>query len=254
MKAQYLPVYVGNALNENLEWFAVLSTGKVGRKRILAFCRNLRIAGIGELLMTGLPEEFHVRLHQSGRAYVAWLRNAAEDERRTGQSPPFFDAIAVGDLDAAARIARLSKRTWTQGVEYEEDFLFVEFLMQRFFLGAPAEACALLLRRYEEALRGAEDARLELCGALHAADAEGFDRALRRYLSERDDHYEELARRGGLAPEVLATEGKLCVEGVALVRLAEGLGLETEEDYVHVPSVTREKVSRVFTEDSWKDL
>nr|WP_225937985.1 Imm49 family immunity protein [Myxococcus sp. RHSTA-1-4] len=204
--------------------------------------------------MTGLPGEFHLRLHQSGRAYAAWLRNAAEGERRTGQSPPFFDAIAVGDLEGAARIAHLSKRTWTQGAEYEEDFLFVEFLMQRFFLGASAETCELLLRRHEKALSGAEDVRLEVCGALQAADAGGFDEALRRFLSERRDHYEELARKGGTAPELLATEGKLCVEGVALVRLAEGLGMETEEDYLYIPSVARENVSRVFHEDSWKAL
>ncbi|NMO13802.1 immunity 49 family protein [Pyxidicoccus fallax] len=253
MSAHHLPVYVGNALNENLEWLPSLKAGKVGRKRILSFCRNLRIAGIGELLMTGLPEEFQLRLHQSGRAYAAWLRTAEEGERRTGQSAPFFDAIAVGDLDGATRIAHLSNHTWTQGVEYEEDFLFVEFLMQRFFLDAPGETCESLLRRYETALRGAEDVRLELCGALQAADAEGFDRALRRFLAEYRDHFEELARQGGASPVWLATEGKVCVEGVALVRLAQGLGLETEEDYLLVPSVAREKVARVFTEDSWME-
>ncbi|MFY0572846.1 Imm49 family immunity protein [Archangium lansingense] len=254
MSSQYLPVYVGNALNENLDWLPELMAGTVGRKRILAFCQNFRIAGIGELLMTGLADEFVLRLHQSGSAYVAWLRNAAAGEKRTGQSPPFFDAIASGDLRGAADIARLSKRSWTPGAEYEEDFLFVEFLMQRFFLGASTDMCVSLLQRYEKALKGTEDPRLEVCAALQGADAEQFNKSMQLFLSEWRDRYAQLAEEGGIAPELQSTDGKLCVEGVALARLAEGLGLETEEDYLLVPSVAREEVSLVFRANSWTDL
>lgn len=254
MSSRYLLVYVGNALNENLDLLPAMTSDSVERNRILGFCQNFRIAGIGELLMTGLADEFVLRLHQSGRAYAAWLRHASEQQKRTGQSPPFFDAIAAGDFQGAMDITRLSKRSWTRGVEYEEDFLFVEFLMQRFFLDMPHEAGASLLKRYKSALKGSEDLRLEVCSALLESDSERFNDALARYLSEWKDQQDQLEEEGGVPPELLATAGKLCVEAVALARLAERMGLETEEDYLFVPSVTREAVAITFKADSWMDL
>lgn len=254
MSSRYLLIYVGNALNENLDLLPEMTSDPVGRHRILGFCQNFRIAGIGELLMTGLADEFVLRLHQSGRAYAAWLRHASEKEKRTGQSPPFFDAIAAGDFQGALDIARLSKRIWARGVEYEEDFLFVEFLMQRFFLDASPETGESLLKRYRTVLKGSEDLRLEVCIALQESSSERFNDALASYLAEWKDQQDQLEEEGGVAPEVLATAGRLCVEGVALARLAERMGLETEEDYLLVPSVAREAVSITFKPDSWMDL
>lgn len=254
MNSEYLPVFVSNALNENLQWMSRMSAGQADRKRVLAFCRNFRIAGIGDLLLRGLPGEFPLRLHQSARAYADHLRRTDEAGQRTGQSPPFFDAVAAGDLEGAGEIARHAKHAWTRGVEYEEDFLFVEFLMQCFFLGADLLVGERLLGRYEQALQGAEDVRLEVCRALLNKDADSFNETLQHFLSEQRDRFERLAHQGTLAPELLATEGKVCVEGVALVRLAELLELETEEDYLLVPSVTREPVALRFRADAWRSL
>ncbi|MFL5348292.1 MAG: Imm49 family immunity protein [Hyalangium sp.] len=254
MTSQFLPVFVNNALAENEELLPEVLSARCELGTVLTFCRNFRIAGIGELFLTATPRTFHRRLHQSSRAFAHFLSRADDARKRTSKALPFFDAIAAGDLDGAALIARDSRRTWAQGEEYEEDFLFVEFLMQHFFLRASAADSQALLTRYAKALQDAEDIRLELCQALLAKDEEAFNPALERFLSERQDHYEKLAEEGSVADEVRFTEGMLSVEGLALVRLAEAQGLTTEEDYLQVPSIAREPPPANLPPDSWRRI
>ncbi|NMO14692.1 immunity 49 family protein [Pyxidicoccus fallax] len=223
-------------------------------KAVLDVCRNFRMAGICSLFLHGTPEDFHWRLHQGARCYAHFLPRFDEGSTLTSRALPFFDAVAVQDLEAAHGIARHSRRTWGEGLEYEEDFLFVEFLMRHFFLETPDAECHRLLERYEEALRGAEDFRLGVCKALLESDTESFGAALTDFLRERRDRLAGVASRGHMEEELLATEGQLSVEGLALVRLAEQKGIATEVDYLHVPSIAREPPSRTFQPKSWRQV
>lgn len=252
MPSEFLPVFVQNALADNEEFLPELLAGEVTWESVLSLCQNFRIAGIGLLFMTGTAERFHPFLHHSGRAFAHFLGTLGDDAKLTSQCLPFFDAVAAGDDEGAALVARQARRDWRSGLEYEEDFLFVEFLMQHFFLGAPVDKCAALLMRYKTALQGAEDCRLTLCGALLESDSRAFEDSLERFLSERRDAMEDGETRGFVSSEVLATEGHLSVEGLALVSLAERKGLETREDYLHLPSVARHAIARPPPPEAWK--
>lgn len=252
MTSQFLPVFVSNALAENEDLLPEVQSSKAKLQTVLTFCRNFRIAGIGDLFLTARPRTFHTRLHQSGRAFAHFLARADDSAKRTSKSLPFFDALSAGDEEGATLIARHSRRTWAQGEEYEEDFLFVEFLMQHFFLGASKKDAQALLARYAQALQDSEDIRLELCQALLDKDEDAFGQTLERFLSERHDHYEALVEQGAIADELRFTEGLLSVEGLALVRLAEAQGLATEEDYLHIPSIARESAPTGLPPDSWR--
>ncbi|HLL54430.1 MAG TPA: immunity 49 family protein [Myxococcaceae bacterium] len=250
MSSVYLPVFVQNALEDNLEMLPAIHRG-ASLRSVLAFCQNFRIAAIGKLLIGGSPAQFRHHLHQSGRAFAHFLASAPEDAKLGSKTMPFFDAVAAGDLEAAEIIARHSRRGWRQGKEYPEDFYFPEFLMQHAFLGAPVAEREAMLQRYEQALEGSEDLRLDVCQALLAGDSDAFDEALRLYLESRNDEWAELVESETLAPEAAATEGHVSVEGLALVRLAERQGLRTEPDYLHVPSLGRRGRAPSFEADSW---
>jgi hypothetical protein len=254
LPSEFLPVFVHNALGDVAELLPAVRAGKVPWRRMLEFCEHLRIAGIGSLFLEGTSEGLLRRLSQSGRAFGHFLAGAPEASKRTSQCAPFFDAVAANDLEGAAQVARHARREWAQGVEYEEDFLFVELLMQHFFLGADPARCQALLARYEQALQGAEDVRWGLCKALLEVDGTAFDDALDLYLSERDDRLKRQVKKELMLPEAAATVGQLCVEGVALVRLAERKGLPTREDYLHVPSIAREPFTGAVRADSWLHL
>lgn len=252
MPSEFLPAFIQNATADNEELLPELLGGRVQWEVLLTFCRNFRIIGTGLLFLGGTAERFLSCLHHSGRAFAHFLEKMDEDSKLTSRCLPFFDAVAAGDSEGASQVARHARRTWARGLEYEEDFLFVEFLMQHFFLGASQADCAALLERYERSLQGTDDCRLELCRALLVKDSRMFESSLERFLSERRDAMDEAEDSGRLAPEVFATEGHLSVEGLALVRLAEHKGMDTQEDYLHVPSVARRPASRLPAPDAWR--
>lgn len=254
LPSEFLPVFVHNALGDAAELLPAVRAGKVSWRKMLEFCQHLRLAGIGTLFLEGTSEGLLLRLSQSGRAFGHFLAHATVESKRTSQCAPFFDAVAAGDFEGATEVARHARREWVQGEEYEEDFLFVELLMQHFFLGAEPPRCEVLLARYEKALQGAEDVRWGICKALLESDGKAFGEALSLFLSERADQLRRQVKKDRLAPELAATIGHFCVEGLALVRLAERQGLPTEEDYLHVPSIAREPLPGTVHADSWLRL
>ncbi len=252
--SEFLAVYVENALDANEEALARLSLGVPAMKALLDFCWNYRVAGIGFLLLSGTSDEFRRRLHQSGRAYAYFLPLLPEAAKLGSRSVPFFDAIAAGDLDTAGEIARHQRHTWAQGEEYEEDFLFFEYLMRRFFLDATEAACGALLDRWEVALQGSKDPRLDVCRALQVHDADAFDAGLEAFLAERAAKYDRLIDRELLSGAEADTETKLSVEGLALVRLAGRAGVPTKDDYPGVPSIARDDTPLALPLDSWRSV
>ncbi|WNZ62050.1 Imm49 family immunity protein [Myxococcus sp. MxC21-1] len=254
MASRFLPAVIENALHQNRALRRVLVRGAGRSRHILTFCDNFRVAGIGSLFLTGTSEPFLHNLHQSGRAFAHYLRNAGNADVRLSLSRPFFDAVGVGDFDGAALIARHARRSWAQGEEYEEDFLFIEFLIQHGVLAAPVSACEDLLARYERVLSGAEDLRLDVCRTLLQADSDAFNQALALFLSDRKDRLEAQAETTPFPEEFLATEWNFSLEGLALARLAERNGLETEEDYLHIPSLARAPDRTRPGDDSWMEV
>ncbi|WP_434388721.1 hypothetical protein [Melittangium boletus] len=254
LPSEFLPVFVHNALGDATEMLPAVRVGKVPWRKMLEFCEHLRIAGIGSLFLEGTSEGLLRRLSQSGRAFGHFLASVPEASKRTSQCAPFFDSVAADDFEGAAQVARHASRKWVQGVEYEEDFLFVELLMQHFFLGADLARCQALLARYEQTLQGADDVRWGICKALLEADAKAFDAGLEIFLSECNDRLKRQVKRELLLPEAATTVGQLSVEGLALVRLAERKGLPTQEDYLHVPSIAREPFPGAVQPDSWQHL
>ena len=94
--------------------------------RVLAICRLLQDADV---------EGFARGLCKAGQSRLALLERVAQGAVSAGpelliasDNTGFSDAVTAGDLDTARAIARLSASRYTQGLEYEEDFLFSRFL------------------------------------------------------------------------------------------------------------------------------
>jgi len=138
---------------------------------------------------------------------------------------PFFDAVCANDLVCARDIAVHSRHTWNPELEYEDDFLFVHFLMQLFFLDATADDCRKTLARHWEVAQQPEDPQYRMSLALLEGDAAEFKSALGHYLLAEKATYAELEKSSQLEEEVAATEPFLSVHGLALVRLAETKGI-----------------------------
>jgi hypothetical protein len=251
MPTYFLPVFRNNALLELQERVAAVQEATADLETVLEFCQWYRIRGICSLFLDGRPDAFLADLHRSGRAFLHYLVHAPLNQKATGRAAPFFDAIASGDWACAREIARNSRLTWNPEVELEDDFQFVLFLMKRFFLeGAPSE-CAGILGRLEEILGGELDPRFDLGRAFASDDAERFGSGLAEFLENYEARYQELVSDEALGLEETETESKLCVEGLAFVKLAETTDFPLDEEYLLIPSIARENVSIGFEADDW---
>lgn len=252
MTSKFMQIHVSNALSDNEDAIAAgIGGAGTSLRAMLEFCTNYRVLGIGAFFLYGDAICFGKYLYKSGRAFLHFLGAADDAVKVTGRSKPFFDAICAVDFDGAREIALRSRRTRSPDYEYEEDFLFVHFLMRRFFEGCPDDEARDLLDRWDKALEGAADERLGVCKALLAKDDEAFDEAIDLFLSAEEARYDDLAESESLTDAILSTEGKLSVEGLAMVRLAERSGMKTRRDYLFIPSLVRPLSPPTWPPDIW---
>ncbi len=211
-------------------------------KKLTTLALYYRELGVALYLSTGDPASFAGSLAKGVQARLHYLRRHAEGKvpdslryNTTLQNRAFFDALAIGDLASASELVRLCDSRWYPDFEYEDDFLFADFL-QRFFLvlhdGAGKALAEQNLARLAGVLEGQASPEHDLCAALVGEDAEGFDAAFTALLNRRRAKFKEILT---LPPEVVATEKHVFVNGIGIVLLARGAGLATQEEYPTVP-------------------
>ncbi|RYZ15427.1 MAG: hypothetical protein EOO70_06840, partial [Myxococcaceae bacterium] len=230
-----------------------LAQGGGSPQDVLAFCRNQRLMGIGWLLLLCDTKRWQAHLSRSGRAFLA-LSNQSEGGWPVALSrmPPFFDALAALDWESARELALRAPRERNVEIEYEEDFLYVRFLMDFCVLQCSEEDARACLALFERVLQGSEEPRLQVCQALLARDEEAFQSSLEDFLAAEARRYVLLRERGRLPQETWATDARICVEGLALVVLAERAGLKTSGAFPALPLVARCGVPPVEPMDAWR--
>lgn len=237
MNSKFLPAFIDGARYLNAELAPLVHGHEATPEQVLELCRNHRVMGIGLLLLLGDADEFRRQLHLSGRACLHFLANVAEAPFKVSRTEPFFDALAAGDFECARGIAQRPQRDWSRGAEYEEDFLYMDFLMGHFFRALSGASSTALLERYAHALQGTTDVRLDVCQALRARRGAAFDDALEQMMAERDARQARLRSRGSLSEEAWATECQVSIEGVALVALAVRAEMKVRKNQRFVPSL-----------------
>lgn len=253
MSTHFLSVFRHNASYELEKLLPLAISNTADLKYILRVCQQYRIRGICSLFIKAETVKFVKDLHKSGQTFLNYLQHSGEEDKITSKAAPFFDSIASGDLACAREIARNSRVTWHENEEFEDDFLYILFLMKHFFLQGTQSECEAILQRFEEILEGEPDAHLDICKAFTSSDAKEFHIAFDDLIEKHESRFKKLVDSEMILPEEFATEGKLFVEGLALLRLAETKGFALEDDYLFMPSTAREKIVVIFSDNDWKN-
>ncbi|MDY7230925.1 Imm49 family immunity protein [Hyalangium rubrum] len=201
---------------------------------------------IAVLLAEADTANFFRHLAMSGEAHRQLLLEAREAGKAvrfatSGNFLPFCDAVVSGQEFLAREIANLSPGQWVPGEEYEEDFVygrFLHFLLLEGFQTSPRQK-ALLDRM--AMLDEEPNARQQLCRALFEKGPKAFETALIDALREHERHCEELEARQFASSARSQTEKYIFIEGLALLRMAEGAGISTATEYRLMPSLARRK-------------
>lgn len=189
-----------------------------------------RLRAIAGYLATGDTAPYVADLHRSGQARLYYLQGCvaghtgSERFYRTSRNRAFFDCLAINDLDTAEVLAERCDGRYVEALEYEDDFLFAQWL-QVFYLGLrgrrPASELTRVLARFRTVIGDEDSPFLALCEGLQERRADAVWESLRRVMERRAANYARIAELGDLPQMVLRTERFIDVQGAAIVRLAE---------------------------------
>jgi hypothetical protein len=216
----------------------------------LETCQNLRTLGIMALLSQGDEQQFLGNLSRSARAWALFLRRAKGAKNRahhyvSGRLDPLLDGIAAGD-DAAVEWVAASAPTEKQGrSEYEDDYCYARLLLGLSSGAGNTETLMLLVERFR---RFEDGARVAVCESLLRSDVDGFSAALPEVIVAFERSCAELAKRAEATAELTA-RASICVEGLALLRLAERRSMRTADEYPFCPSAARGRYQGSFPDE-----
>jgi hypothetical protein len=212
---------------------------------------KFRALAIMQLLSQGSTDLFLHNLMRAGRArqvYLQRLRAQGIQEDHfaaAGRFAPLLDVIAAGDVARARSIAALSPSHLLPG-EYADDHHYARLLHELVAPQPDMSACVASLARLEVALDGVEMPRLSCMRALLAGDARELDDGIEALLDDFELRIEAAKARGQLEEPVTLAQREVCVEALALLRLASWRGIATARAYRHCPELARRPMTVPF--------
>jgi len=211
----------------------------------LELSSKFRALAIMSLLVKADSDLFYHNLIRSGIAretYLQRLKSEGIDQDHhlaSGRYEPLIDAIAADDMALALRIVDLSPTEWRKGHEYEDDYCYAQILHRLAQEMPPEHEILLLLEQFESYLEGEPSARLDVCKALVERDQDAFDETFDALLDEQEAKIAADKAQGQMEDPVVIAQRQVFIEGLAILRLAEGRGLTTQLDYRYCPSLAR---------------
>jgi len=254
-------LYANMLVETAIEQDSVASMGKLCND-ISKYYRALGICGV---LLNADTDVFFHGLIQSALTRKYYLNRCVEENvlnnpaRKASFVGPFLDAIAANQFRLAVKIASLSPDRWWKGYEYEEDFTYAYFLHKFvYFNDINLGDLRIIFDSFENLLEEQSSERLEICRAFLYSDQAQFEEAFSNLLDSHEKNMEEIADPN--LDSILAQEYTfepnrwIFVEGLAILRIAERLGFQTEKEYKYCPSIARLSDFRPFISDSFPYL
>ena len=252
MSSAYLEDYIDNARYHLDLLVPALERNERGKKELQPPCDTYGPKGVCTVRLGGDPKPFWVSAMQSASAYAHFLSTVDNSEKVTSQAKGFYDAVGCGFWECAEAIATHSRTSWNTGYEYEDDFLFIHFLMKCFFLGADKAECEHIIARHKEAAEGADQEHRDVMIAFLERNEALFEERLRDLLEIRADRVEALVAREAIPEEHWSWLRYFSSEGFGLLGLATLCGFETDRDYLHVPQSLRTDPGFKFNFNDWR--
>ena len=211
---------------------------------------KLRCMASFRLLSDGQFNSFYHNLIRSGLVRQRYLQRCREEGlledhfRSSGRYLPLFDVIAAGDYPLALAIIHLSPVEFMRGHEYEDDYCYAQ-IVHRLLTGR-GDTGQELLARFERYLEGSPNGRFMVAKSLLELDQAGFDSGFEELLSDREREIAGDIKRGQIESATVVASRRIFTEGLAILRVAERLGLTTAEEYLFCPSIARRPMTEPF--------
>lgn len=245
---------MSNAIESTLEALEESSDnelGETGEELSLYY----RTAGIAELLLNLNVDEFHHMLIRSALTRIFVYKKLTDAVKvndrfcKSSRAASFYDALAAGRTDLAQQIAKTAPQQKSI-FEYEDDYDYVRFLFE-LVNNASTETLTALLEQFQTDLQGDKSIRYLLCKALLEREQEDFDTFFPALLDDWTQYLD--GQKESISRDEVAYAGNqhIFIEGLALLNIADSLGMTTLTGYKYCPKEARRPMSKEFPMDSF---
>jgi len=214
--------------------------------------RKLRMVAIIMLLAHGDVDAWCHNLVRSARCRQIYLRRlrdggiADDHHQASGRIDPFLDAVAAAQFSWARGIAAVSLTGWLRGHEYEDDYCYAQVLHGLIAPVTDVAAALAMLDRMAAVNDGRTEPRAAVARALVNREQQAFAEAFEALLEERTKQIDADRQRQQIEDRLVISQRLVYVEGLALLQIADRLGLRTQRDYQYCPALAREPMRRPF--------
>jgi hypothetical protein len=234
MAGVYNPTYPAHLLGE-------LATDVSTKLRSMAGFR---------LLADGNSNSFYHNLMRSGLVREVYLKRCFAENllldhfRSSGRYLAVCDTIVSGDFSLAVRVIDLSPLEFMPGHEYEDDYCYAQIIHG--LVTDRNERGHDLLAQFQRYLEGKTNSRFLTSKALLNKDQQGFDLGFQKLLFDREREIAADIKRGQIESPQIIVSRRIFIEGLAILRLAERVGLKLDEEYEFCPSIARVPMTEPF--------
>jgi hypothetical protein len=211
---------------------------------------KVRTLACYRLLADGNSDSFYHNLIRSGMVRRHYLRRCLEEGalddhfRGCSRYAPLCDAITAGDFALAKSIVEVSPVEFLIGHEYEDDYCYGRIL--HFVISREGDQAPEVLNQFARYLEGSSNGRFQVAEALISKQQDSFDAAFDTLIQDRQNEIARNVERGEIeSPPVIAAR-RVFIEGLAILKLAESLGLKTEQEYMFCPAIARVPLVKPF--------
>lgn len=236
-----------------------ISVGSSSADVYFTVVQSYRILALCALLLEADPTKFAAHCARGAFARLAFLRKIETADNVhpkyvcASKDIAFSAALAAGAMEAASELAKRSPDRYFSAYEYEDDFLFFHFMHRAVMNPTEDQSLGHIIDRWTEVLDGESSGYLEVCRVLWLRDQSQLPEALYALTETRQTQLERYQSALNFSPELYATEGKVFLEGVALLRLAEMRGLQPDAEYRFIPGIARVPLDLELPPfDSWR--
>lgn len=255
MTFELLPVMLANAIEDLDGCVPHVLRGALDARQLGTACGIARRVGILSLFVDSDADRLHACLSASARMFAHGARTLPADTIVASRCTPLFDALAArDDAGAAALAAHVLTTPFRPGKERAEDNAWVRFIAFASEATPDDASMQTELRRLGAALEDNPSPRLDAGTALVARDTDAFARAVMRLAQQHADVAIMRLTKGALGEDEFASEGQLCVEGLALLALADRRGMALEVAHATLPDEARRRSTLSPGPDDWRAI
>jgi hypothetical protein len=234
-------------LGISAEWArAAVGTPKMGEWQE-DLCLHYRAMAICVLVSDGdVDGFFHWLLHSpiTRKFYLRATGARSPDQLRYARASfvdPVLDAVVARQWKLAVDIGAATCPDWLDGIEYEDDFCYGDFIRRA--VSQDDAGIDAVLARWRAALEGGDDVRLEIAEALHQKKVDAFERSLVAMLEAREAMAMKMTdpeMRSPLASELPFYPNRwVSIDALAFLAIAERQGLVVDGELLACPRLVR---------------